>query len=174
MANSIIAECKEQTVINNKRTTEEFDQKSRHLYLKYRKQIEDVTEIKEFITKIMTLKETSMIYFQNEKPDFRKEYCIMNSKCRPHPKIEYQKDYFPLRYVKKIFETTSYGDKILLEMLKEKFPNIVHVYDESFINNQYYEINIDWTVREVKRVVTPQVGVVKQVRKAKRSDCTLL
>jgi len=88
-----------------------YEAESQRLYSEIRTEIDSNDKlIKEHITGWMSDDRNSLTYYKPEK------YHWYGSSYAMH------KSYLPEKYVKKVFKTTTYGDKILLELLREKFP----------------------------------------------------
>ncbi len=91
----------------------DYDEKSGKLYLRYREEIETLTLIKEKISEAIYHRYPFLIYFNNCRyPESTVRAFTMN----------YPRYILPLKFCQKLFETTDYGDKILMDLLKEKLP----------------------------------------------------
>lgn len=89
-----------------------YEKESQQMYSKMRKEIDADKAIKERIIGWMASDRTSLTYYKPVKE--YSSYAMHTS-------------YVPEEYVKKIFKTTTYGDKILLDLLREKFPRPIKV-----------------------------------------------
>lgn len=122
--NSILDECLKEASRIKKYRSVIRDEMKKKIYQKIREEIEDGKEIKYKISITMSHNKTYFHYFINKrKMDHNQmHYCydIVGGDC-----------WMDSLTAKEIFETTKYGDKILVDLFKEKFPlpfNIMSTY----------------------------------------------
>jgi len=97
----------------------------------FKQQIEETEEIKNIFAKRIALGEKYLYYLKSGRGSLGTNILNRNE------------ENYTVEELKLIFETTTYGDKILIDLLKEKFPSPFvienHVEYDSFKNKYYWD-----------------------------------
>ena len=122
--------------IRQKRKQDKIDKvegNAQSLYNRFKKEIEDDNTIKNCITDAMSLGYNAVYFYGGS-------YSVA---CAPKYRMR-KYDELDSQYFKKVFETKAYGDKILIDLLREKFqlPIKVSITHKSFANRD--GVKIEW------------------------------
>lgn len=156
--NNVLEECKKKADRINKDLDEKREEKYQKLYDLFLREIEDGNAIKDFISYRMSLGDEYITFFHNcplrnpwpgtdtnnimHYPDKDIPLSSQNS--------AFDKFYgIPVEHAKNIFETQDYGKKILIELLREKFPEPITIRVVQLINH-YYIVEIRWVAKKRK------------------------
>ena len=134
--NNILEECKKESLNITKKKNEKNENKKQQIYQKLREEIEDSTKIKQKIAKTMSDTKTVFWYFVNKQ--------INDDEMHIAYDIIKNKYVMSCNTAKIIFETNKYGDKPLLNLLREIFPAPIKTWVTYAPDVDSYAICISW------------------------------
>lgn len=115
LTNDILEECKKESIKVLEYRSKHRDQMNKDLYKKIKKEIKDGDRIKYKISEMISRGKFEFHYFINRwSMDYRTMHCcyeLIDNDCSMDCKT-----------AKDIFETSKYGDKILIDLFRKYFP----------------------------------------------------